>query len=97
MTNETTDETESGEVRGGLDRGEGGEFLPSVSDDAVLATLVQAYPEPLSASEIGDRINVSRTTAHNRLQKYANDGPVGTKKIGARARVYWLRAAPAEA
>ncbi|SNZ03078.1 PAS domain S-box-containing protein [Natronoarchaeum philippinense] len=47
--------------------------------------------EPVTASELADRIGCSRRTAYDRLEQLADAGELRTKKIGARGRVYWRR------
>lgn len=87
--------SESG-VRGGVGRGDDGAFVEKHSGDAFLRVVMEAHPEPLSASEVGERVEAPRTTAANRLGKLVEDedAPVETKKVGARARVYWSRCEP---
>ena len=79
-------------VRGGVDRAETGEFLAKYDDNDVVEVFVDAFPEPLSANEIAERVGCSRGTAHNRTDRLVEDGVLETKKIGARARVFWLDA-----
>ncbi|GAA0679974.1 bacterio-opsin activator domain-containing protein [Natronoarchaeum mannanilyticum] len=50
---------------------------------------VGALGEPVTASEIADVIECTRRTAYDRLQRLAEDGELESKKIGARARVWW--------
>lgn len=79
-----------GEVRGGVQHGEGGKFQDKYSDDEVLGTLIGAYPEPLTNKEVSERIGCSKATAHNRLHELNDEGQVFTKEVGARARVWWV-------
>jgi DNA-binding Lrp family transcriptional regulator len=46
--------------------------------------------EPLTASEIGEELNCTRRTALNKLNTLQEDGAVESKKVGGRARVWWL-------
>ena len=92
---ETETETETdggGEVRGDVDRAETGEFLAKYDDNDVVEAFVEAFPEPLSASEISERVGCSRGTAHNRADHLVEEGLLKTKKLGARSRVFWLDA-----
>ncbi|WP_265112260.1 hypothetical protein [Halosolutus halophilus] len=80
-----------GEVRGDLDQEETGEFKEKYSSSEVLELLREVYPEPMDATGVGDRLDMSRRTAANKLNELVDDDVVATKKIGARARVYWLQ------
>jgi len=79
-----------GEVRGGVQHGEGGKFQDVYSDDEVLEALIGAYPEPLTNKEVASRLGCSKATAHNRLHELNDEGQVSTKEVGARARVWWV-------
>lgn len=48
------------------------------------------HAEPLTASEVADRLNCSRRTALNRLHDLANDTDLTSKKVGGRSRVWWI-------
>ena len=48
------------------------------------------YAEPLTASEIADRIGCSRRTALNRLHDLEDSTEVTSKKVGGRSRVWWI-------
>lgn len=85
-----------GEVRGGVEHGEGGKFLDKYSDDEVLDVLVGAHPEPLTNKEVAQRIGCSKATAHNRLHELAAEDRVFTKEAGARARVWWVEPSEVE-
>lgn len=91
---QSTTETAHGasRVTGGTPQADDGRFENKYPDSAILQTLAEAFPEPLSNVEIADRCGFSRGTAHNRLHELLDDGEAGlqTKKIGARARVWWL-------
>lgn len=45
--------------------------------------------EPLTATEVADALGCSRRTALDRLHDLAEQGEVASKKVGARARVWW--------
>jgi len=75
-------------------RGDGA-FAEKYDESDVLAALAAAFPEPLSATEVGERTGMARTTAHNRLEGLVEDGPVATKKLGARSRAYFVSSAAA--
>lgn len=77
-----------------LDRSPGGLWEQAYGDDEIVGALEAAYPEPLSAGEVAEKAGCARTTAHNRLEKLVEEGIVGTKKLGARSRAYWLVGEP---
>lgn len=79
-----------GEVRGNVEHGEGGKFKDKYSDNQVLEALIEAYPEPLTNQEVADRVGCAKATAHNRLHELEDAGQVSTKKVGAKARVWWV-------
>ena len=91
----TESDTDTG-VRGGVDRAETGEFVEKYSDDDVVGVLAEAFPEPLSATEIAERVGCARMTVHNRAERLVEDDVVRTKRVGARSRVYWLAVRPAD-
>jgi DNA-binding Lrp family transcriptional regulator len=47
--------------------------------------------EPLTASEIGEALDCSRRTALNRLDELEASDAVESKKVGGRAKVWWVR------
>ena len=93
----TESESETEGVRGGLDQAETGEFLAKYDDSDVVAAFVEAAPEPLAAKEIAERVGCSKMTAHNRADRLVEEGVLKTKKLGARARVFWLAESGARA
>jgi len=44
----------------------------------------------LSSKEIAERVDVSQQGAYSRLRALQADGYLNSKKVGARARVFWL-------
>lgn len=48
------------------------------------------YAEPLTASEVADRLGCSRRTALNKLHDLEDDTDVTSKKVGGRSRVWWI-------
>lgn len=46
--------------------------------------------EPLTAPEIADAVNCSRSTALDRLGELAEQGLVKSKKVGGRSVVWWV-------
>ena len=48
------------------------------------------YAEPLTATEIADRLGCSRRTALNKLHDLEDETDVTSKKVGGRSRVWWI-------
>ncbi|MFB6308793.1 MAG: HTH domain-containing protein [Haloarculaceae archaeon] len=48
------------------------------------------YAEPLTASEVAERLGCSRRTALNRLHDLESETDVTSKKVGGRSRVWWI-------
>jgi MarR-like DNA-binding transcriptional regulator SgrR of sgrS sRNA len=48
------------------------------------------YAEPLTASEVAERLGCSRRTALNKLHALQEDTEVTSKKVGGRSRVWWI-------
>lgn len=83
MTAETTD---------------GGRPVETTAADVLAVFDERADPaEPLTATEVADRSGCSRRTALNRLHDLEDDGAVASKKVGGRARVWWVPRAGASA
>jgi MarR-like DNA-binding transcriptional regulator SgrR of sgrS sRNA len=52
------------------------------------------YAEPLTASEIADRLGCSRRTALNKLHTLEEQTDLTSKKVGGRSRVWWIPVRP---
>lgn len=48
------------------------------------------YAEPLTATEVADRLGCSRRTALNKLHDLEDETDVTSKKVGGRSRVWWI-------
>jgi MarR-like DNA-binding transcriptional regulator SgrR of sgrS sRNA len=48
------------------------------------------YAEPLTASEIAERLGCSRRTALNKLHDLQEETEITSKKVGGRSRVWWI-------
>jgi predicted transcriptional regulator len=75
-----------------------GRYVESLSADNVLAVFEdrEDQHEPLTAREIGDVTGFDRRTVDTRLRQMSDQDRVATKKIGARARAWWLPDDPEE-
>lgn len=61
-----------------------------VTDVDILEAFV-VHPDPaLSAPEVAEDVEMSRQGVDSRLRELEEDGLVGTKKVGARARIWWI-------
>ena len=70
------------------DRGPDPEYTP---DDALNAfSQRQDAREPLTAQEVADILGCSRPKAYELLKELAEDGAITSKKVGARAKVWWI-------
>jgi GAF domain-containing protein len=50
---------------------------------------------PLTTSEIAGQLSVSRRSTYERLTQLADEGALETKKVGAKARIWWRESAEA--
>lgn len=48
------------------------------------------YAEPLTASEVAERLGCSRRTALNKLHDLEEETDLTSKKVGGRSRVWWI-------
>lgn len=48
------------------------------------------YAEPLTATEVADRLGCSRRTALNKLHSLQEETALTSKKVGGRSRVWWI-------
>ena len=48
------------------------------------------YAEPLTASEVAERLDCSRRTALNKLHELEAGTDITSKKVGGRSRVWWI-------
>jgi len=61
-----------------------------VSDPDILRVLALSPDPALSAPEISAEVQITREAVNQRLRQLSDAGLVGTKKVGAAARIYWL-------
>ncbi len=62
----------------------------SLSDVTAVFENREDYAEPLTASEIAERLGCSRRTALNKLHTLQDETDVTSKKVGGRSRVWWI-------
>lgn len=70
------------------DPGRGVEY--TVEDVTTVFSDRADYAEPLTASEVADRLGCSRRTALNKLTELQESTELTSKKVGARSRVWWI-------
>jgi hypothetical protein len=79
--------------RSDRDRDDRGQYAETVTPGDVLALFQNREDqfEPLTAREVADTLDCDRKTAYNKLTALTDREPsaLETKKIGARARVWW--------
>lgn len=62
----------------------------SFTNDELLETM-RNHPRPFcTAQELADRFGVENKTILNRLKELEEKNEVESKRVGARARVFWL-------
>jgi PAS domain S-box-containing protein len=62
-----------------------------VTLDETLAVFdrLETPSEPVTATEVAERLECGRRTAYNKLDKLQAGGDIRSKKVGARSRVWW--------
>jgi len=73
-------------------RNDSGRYNDRIEPDSVLEVFDERddQAEPLTASDIVDRMDIARRTAHNKLNALTERGVLETKKVGARGRIWWI-------
>ena len=76
----------------GRKRNDHGRFADGIPPEWVLEVFEdrEDSARPLTASDIADALGCSRRAAHDKLEELAEEGKIATRKVGARARVWWL-------
>ncbi len=64
--------------------------------EAVYECLQRHPGEPMTATEVATAVGCVRRTAHKHLSRLADEAGVETKKVGSRARVWWLSVSDVE-
>ena len=63
---------------------------PETPDSHFLAVFIGADDPVLTAVEVSEELDMTQQGAHNRLTSLVDSGLLATKKVGSRARVYWI-------
>lgn len=70
------------------ERDESGQYVEEVTTKHVLATFDNTGIPVLTAKEVAERLDCSRSAAYNKLESLVEDKELHKKKVGARAVVY---------
>lgn len=70
------------------ERNEAGEYVEKVTPARVLGVFEDAEVPVLTASEVGEQLDCSRSAAYNKLETLVEDRKLAKKTVGARAVVY---------
>lgn len=62
---------------------------PDVSDEEILLSVLRTFG-PATASDVAERSGLKQSGSNKRLQDLVDRGYLHEKKVGARAKVYWL-------
>lgn len=70
------------------ERDESGKYTEQVTLDSVLTVFEEADLPVLTATEVAEALDCSRSLAYYKLEELVDAGRVQKKKVGARAAVY---------
>ena len=62
---------------------------PSVSDEALLRAVLEAYPPALGTPDVAEKIDLSGEATRRHLSRLEEDGYLNTDKLGS-VRVWWV-------
>lgn len=62
---------------------------PEFSDKEILAVFQSSSDPVLTTSEIASKFEITHRGVRDRLEKLEEDGQIKSKKVGARAKVWW--------
>lgn len=61
------------------------------AEDIEILRFIALHPDPIiTATEVADEFDMTPQAALNRLNKLGSQRYLDTKKVGARAKVFWL-------
>ena len=72
------------------ERDDSGQYTEQVTLDSVMSVFEHADLPVLTATEVAEKLDCSRPSAYNKLEKLVDNGEIHKKKVGARAVVYIL-------
>ncbi len=62
---------------------------PEFTDDEILAVFRSSLDPVLTTSEVASQFDVTHRAVRDRLEKLEEAGRLQSKKVGARAKVWW--------
>ena len=62
---------------------------PEFTDDEILAVFRSSSDPVLTTSEVASQFDVTHRGVRDRLERLEEDGQLKSKKVGARAKVWW--------
>mgnify|MGYP003851772347 FL=1 len=62
---------------------------PSVSDEALIRAVLEAYPPALGTSNVADKVELSSEATRRHLKRLEEEGYLSTDKLGS-VRVWWV-------
>jgi len=70
------------------ERDESGQYVEEVTPEQIVELFAHAEVPVLTASEVAEEVDCSRSAAYNKLEMLVEDGRLRKKTVGARAVVY---------
>ena len=62
---------------------------PEITDDEILNVFRSSSDPVLTTKEVASEFDITHRGVRDRLEKLEEEGKVGSKKVGARAKVWW--------
>lgn len=62
---------------------------PEITDDELLGVFRSSSDPVLTTSEIASQVEITHRGVRDRLEKLETEGKLNSKKVGARAKVWW--------
>lgn len=62
---------------------------PEISDDEILEVFRSSSDPVLTTGEVASEFNITHRGVRDRLEKLEEEGILNSKKVGARAKVWW--------
>jgi len=62
---------------------------PEVADDELLGTFRSSSEPVLTTKEVASQFDITHRGVRDRLEALEEDGKLKSKKVGARAKVWW--------
>ena len=72
------------------ERNEQGQFVGTVTDEAVLDAVREVAPAPATTNDVADALDCTRKAAWEHLTALHDEERVERRKVGGRAVVWWL-------